>query len=350
MTATVDLIRPTPPPAAPSAGDHAKTMVGSLAALTAIIVALLMLFVLPSLRGGAHGIPVGTVGDAGAVTTALTQVAPEAFAATTFADEAALREAILDRSVSGGLVVADDSVRILTATAGSAAIAGSFSGSATAAAATLGLAVTVDDLVPYTAADPQGIGIGGLAFPLVFGGIVPAVVAFRAFPGRVGLQLASTGAFAVIGGLVVTGVLRFWFGSFDGSFLLPAAALALGIAALSVPLVGLQALFGTKGFTLLAASMMFVGNPFAGIGTSAAWLPAGVGTIGQLLPPGATGTLVRSAAYFDGAGATTALVTLVGWVVVGLALCVLGVRRAAAAEDTALADEAAALAEELARG
>ena len=57
-------------------------------------------------------------------------------------------------------------------------------------------------------------------------------------------------------------------------------------------------------------------------------LPTGWATLGQLLPPGATGTLLRSVAFFDGAGGTRALWILVGWVVLGLALAVLGSRRA----------------------
>lgn len=158
----------------------------------------------------------------------------------------------------------------------------------------------------------------------------------KLFPGRLKMQLVSAGSFAVVGGVVVTSILRFWFGSFEGSILLPAAALGLGIAAISVPLLGLQALFGGKGFTALAASMMFLGNPLAGIGTSGAWLPSGLGLFGQLLPPGSTGTLMRSAAYFDGKGATGAVIILAAWVVAGIALCVVGARRQKAVDEAEL--------------
>ncbi|MGU3582407.1 hypothetical protein ACLBYD_04330 [Rhodococcus sp. C26F] len=44
--------------------------------------------------------------------------------------------------------------------------------------------------------------------------------------------------------------------------------------------------------------------------------------------PGAAGTLVRFAAYFDGAGGLVALSTLVTWIVVGLLLYAVGMRRA----------------------
>lgn len=314
-------------------------LLGSLGALTAIVVILLLLFVMPALRSGPHDLAIGAVGDPQASTglsAGLDAVAPGAFVPETFADEAALRDAILDRSVTGGFIIEGDTVRLLTATAGSAAISGSLTQTTMAAADAAGLTVTVEDLVPYTADDPSGIGIGGLAFPLVFGGIVPAVVAMKLFPGRLKMQLVSAGSFAVVGGLVVTSILRFWFGSFDGSILLPTAALALGIAAIAVPLIGLQATIGGKGFTALAASMMFLGNPLAGIGTSGAWLPSGLGLFGQLLPPGSTGTLVRSAAYFGGQGATGAAIILAAWVVAGVALCVTGARRQKAADEAEL--------------
>ncbi|WP_199824766.1 hypothetical protein [Cellulomonas timonensis] len=322
--------RPTP-----RADGHLPKFAASLLALTAIVVVLLVLFILPSLKSGARDLPIGTVGDAHAVQVLgdqLDVVSPGAFDTAAYDDEAALRTAILDRAVVGGVVVENGSARLLTASAGSAPIAGELTGSVTAAGAGIGMPVAIEDLVTFTTEDPTGIGIGGLAFPLVFGGIVPAVVAMRVFPHSLRLQLASAGSFAVVGGVVVTAVLRFWFGSFDGSILLPAAALALGIAAISVPLIGLQSTLGGKGFTALAASMMFLGNPLAGIGASAAWLPSGLGLFGQLLPPGSTGTLVRSAAYFDGRGAGSALVVLLVWVVAGVGLCVLGKRRTAGAQ------------------
>lgn len=39
-----------------------------------------------------------------------------------------------------------------------------------------------------------------------------------------------------------------------------------------------------------------------------------------MLPQGANGTLLRSTAYFSGAGATTAIVVLTCWAVAGLVL------------------------------
>ncbi|SDU49461.1 hypothetical protein [Gordonia westfalica] len=205
----------------------------------------------------------------------------------------------------------------------------------------MGETVTVEDVVPLPESDPTGIGIGGLAFPLVFGGIVPVVAFRKIFPRSNGWYLTGLVTFSVVGGLVVACMLAFGFGSIEaglwsGAFWSVAGSIALGIAALAIPLAGLQNAFGAKGFTIGAMVMMFLGNPLAGIAGSAAWLPSGLGAFGQILPPGAAGTLVRSAAYFSGSGGLTAALTLTTWVVVGLVLFVTGVRRAAVSSGEAV--------------
>ena len=53
-------------------------------------------------------------------------------------------------------------------------------------------------------------------------------------------------------------------------------------------------------------------------------LPEPAGTIGQWLPPGASATLTRSVAYFDGAAATGPALTLAWWAALGLGAVLLG--------------------------
>ena len=149
---------------------------------------------------------------------------------------------------------------------------------------------------------------------------MPAVAFRSMLSGKRWWIFAGLTGFSVAGGFVVAAVLKYLFGSIEGPLVPVAASVALGIAALALPLAGLNECFGTKGFTIAAMSMMFVGNPFAGIATSAQWLPAGVALIGQLLPPGAAGTLVRAVAYFDGTGGAGAALTLGVWVLAGIVL------------------------------
>ena len=144
-------------------------------------------------------------------------------------------------------------------------------------------------------------------------------------PNSLRIAVASAGSTAVSGTLTQTGQAIGKQMSLepkvDDIVALPEAdPTGTGIAALALPLSGLAECFGNKGFTVAAMTMMFVGNPFAGIATSAVWLPTTVATLGQLLPPGATGTLVRAVAYFDGHGGTHGLWTLIAWVAFGLIL------------------------------
>lgn len=303
---------------------------GLTAGLAAILVVLLMLFIMPSLKSGPRDLAVGIVGDTAAVETVRSMIeseAPGSYDLQPMGSVEELESAIAGRTLAGGFTVQSGIVQIFVASAGSTAVSGAIAAIGEQVAEALYLDSGVTDVVALPAADPTGVGIGGLAFPLVFGGIVPVVAYRSVLAGRRSWILAGLVGFSAVGGLVVAAVLRFVFGSIEHSFWPVAGAVALGVAALALPLAGLNAWFGAKGFTVGAMAMMFLGNPFAGIATGAAWLPAGVSMIGQVLPPGAAGTLVRSAAYFGMAGGGVAALTLSCWVLVGVGLWVTAPRQ-----------------------
>jgi len=328
---TADVVAPasaprrTPPPLV--------KMLGLTAGLGVILVVLLMLFVMPSLKSGAQDLPLGVAGDAAAVSQVqegVADAAPGAYDVVTYASDADLRAAVAAREVAGGVGVDGSGVTAYVASAASPVISGTVTATAQALGQAVGAPVSVTDVVPLPEADPTGIGIGGLAFPLVFGGIVPAVAFRKVFSRHLGWAVAGIATFSVIGGAIVAAILAFSFGSITAASFWPVAgAMALGIGALALALAGLQEAFGGKGFTIGAMVMMFIGNPLAGIATGAAWLPAGLGLAGQLLPPGATGTLVRSVAYFGGTGGAVAGLTLAAWAAGGILLLVVGARRRA---------------------
>jgi hypothetical protein len=64
---------------------------------------------------------------------------------------------------------------------------------------------------------------------------------------------------------------------------------------------------------------MFVGNPLSGITSAPELLPKPWGTLGQLLPPGAGGSLLRSTAFFGGWGSGAHLAVLIAWILFGCA-------------------------------
>src|SRR5918911_366988 len=99
---------------------------------------------------------------------------------------------------------------------------------------------------------------------------------------------------------LVAAILQYWFGSIDGAVVHVGLGLSLGIAAISLLLLGLESLFGIAGYAVGAAVVMLLGNPLSGLTSAPEFLPSGWGALGRLLPPGATGTLLRSNAYFDG--------------------------------------------------
>jgi hypothetical protein len=63
--------------------------------------------------------------------------------------------------------------------------------------------------------------------------------------------------------------------------------------------------------------MVLVGNPLSAVSSAPELLPQPMGAIGQLLPPGAGGNLLRSTAFFDGAAAGGPIAVLAVWVLVG---------------------------------
>ncbi|MGC0413864.1 hypothetical protein RKD32_006793 [Streptomyces sp. SAI-195] len=130
---------------------------------------------------------------------------------------------------------------------------------ASALAAQQHAAVTVTDLRPFPDDDPRGAGFTAAALPMVIGGMIPAVALSRLFPGCTGLRRRLTGAFALVAGFAVTVVLHYGTGSLSGDYLATSLGVVLGLAALVMPLIGLESLLGMAGFGL--GAVMFLGNP-----------------------------------------------------------------------------------------
>jgi hypothetical protein len=106
-----------------------------------------------------------------------------------------------------------------------------------------------------------------------------------------------------------------------------AAGLTLGLVAAGLSMLGLGSLFGRVGLAVGALLALLLGNPLSGLNSAPEMLPTGWGTLGQWLPQGANATLLRSTAFFDGAGATTAIAVLTCWAVAGAALIVIAAVR-----------------------
>ncbi|MEV0616456.1 hypothetical protein AB0I81_24290 [Nonomuraea sp. NPDC050404] len=79
----------------------------------------------------------------------------------------------------------------------------------------------------------------------------------RLFPGHANLRRRVAGAilFALVAGAAVAAVLQYGFGSLHGTYWLTALGLALGMAALSIPFLGLESLLGMAGLGVGAPAL-----------------------------------------------------------------------------------------------
>ncbi|MEU0946746.1 ABC transporter permease [Streptomyces canus] len=282
-------------------------------------------FAWPAARTAPRDLPLGVAGPS-AATAQVEQGLRQhegAFELHRYADEAAARAAIQDRTVYGAVVVTPRGPELLTASAASPVVAQLLQQAVTRQAAASGAGVRTVDVVPAPASDPRGATLSSSVLPLALSGIVAgAIVTLLGLRG-VRAVTALIAAAALVG-LVGATLAHSWLGVLTGNWWAEAGTLALAMLAVSAAVAGLAALAGHAGIGAVAFLVMFLGNPFSGAASAPQLLPDPVGTIGQWLPPGASATLLRSVSFFDGAAATGPVLTLTWWAALGLGAVVLG--------------------------
>jgi hypothetical protein len=302
--------------------------------LVPVAVALVLtLFAWPSARLEPRDLPIGVAGATVATEAIEQRLAARdgSFELHRYPDEAAARQAIEDRDVYGAFVVTARRVMVLTASGASQAVAQLLERAASESEARGPAgAVEVQDVVPA----PRGAALASSVLPLVLAGILAGVAAalLASGMGRVGLLVGGS----VLAGLAATAIVQSWLDVVGGNWAANAAALSLTVLAIASFVAGLWALLGELGLILAALAMVLIGNPFSGVGSAPELLPEPVGAIGQLMPPGAGGNLLRSTGFFDGAAAGGHAAVLVAWTLAGL-----GALLAAGARNRRLATERA---------
>jgi hypothetical protein len=286
--------------------------------LVPVAVALVLtLFAWPNARLEPRDLPVGVAGGPVAARAIEQRLAARdgAFDVRRYPDEAAARGAIDDRDIYGAFVVTAGGTKVLTASGASQAVAQLLERAASEAGASgRAAAVEVQDVVPA----PRGAALASSVLPLVLAGILAGAAAAHLTSdglGRLGLLVAGS----VLSGLVATAIVQSWLDVVPGNWVANAAALSLTVLAIASIVAGLYALLGPPGAIVAALTMVLVGNPFSGVGSAPELLPEPVGAIGQLMPPGAGGNLLRSTAFFDGAGGGSHVAVLLAWTLAGLA-------------------------------
>ncbi|MFG2038037.1 hypothetical protein [Dactylosporangium sp. NPDC048998] len=295
---------------------------GIVLLLTALLSVIMIAFAWPATRAGVHDIPLAVAGPpqaTGAVVEQLNAKRAGAFDVTVVADTAAAEKLIKDREVYGAIDLSSGHPQVIIASAASPAVAQALQQIAQGLGQQPGEAPAVRDLVPLPADDPRGAGLAAGALPLVLGGIIAAGLLTNLVAG-IGRRVVGALVFAITGGLALVAILQYWLGSLEGDYWTNSSVVALSISATALTLLGLEALFGVAGLGAGGAVMMLLGNPLSGLTSAPEMLPSGWGLLGQYLPPGAAGSLLRSTAFFDGGGATPHLLVLAGWAVLGLLL------------------------------
>ena len=284
-------------------------------------------FAWPAARVAPRDLPLGVAGPRAATAQVERQLEQKqgAFEIHHYADEAAARDAIEDRTVYGAVVVTPQGPELLTASAASPTVAQLLQQAVTQKqkASAEGTPIRTVDVVAAPPNDPRGAALNASVLPLALAGIAAGSVV--AMAGLRGLRAVAAliGAAALVGA-AVAGIAHSWLGVLTGDWWAEAGVLGLTTLAVSAAVAGLAALFGRAGTGIAAGTVMLFGNPFSGATSAPQMLPEPVGTIGQWLPPGAGTTLLRSVSFFDGAAATGPALTLTWWALLGLGAVLLG--------------------------
>jgi hypothetical protein len=323
-----------------------------IAVVVVVVQALIIpLFAAPAANLAPRDLPIVIAGQpqaAAGLTAALERAEPGAFKISQVADAAAADQVLRDRDAYAAVVVEPRGASLHTAPGASPAVAALLVQASTNLGG--GRPVPVVEVVPADPDDPRGAGFAAGFLPLALTGMIAGIALALLIHSRAA-KLLGLVIFGVVAGLAGAAVLQLWLGLLPGDYLLNAGAIGLFATATSATLAGLAALIGRAGIILGVIAVFLVGNPLSAVASAPELLPQPWGTVGQYLPPGAGASLLRSTAFFDGAGATMPLSVLLGYAVIGLALVLVGratvseSRRQTTVPGTGSSDDASAMAQ-----
>jgi hypothetical protein len=303
-------------------------------AMRAVMIAVVLqtlfvfFFVFPGHEPEPNGLPVALVGPPAAVAGfggALQQRGD--FEVEQADSPAAARRLIEDREVYGAFVLGaggGGTVRqVLVASSASLPAAQTIERIGQSAGA--GTAV---DVKPLPEGDPRGVTLNLLVLPIVITSILAALAAANLVPdASTGMRLGLSAVAGVLGGLITALIVNVWLDALAGPWIAEAALIALAVVAIAMTSAGIIRLIGPAGAAVPFLLFLMLGNPASGLASAPELLPTPWAEAGPFFPPGALGSALRGTAAFDGAGVPFAIVVLLAWVALGVALVVLSNRR-----------------------
>lgn len=325
--------------------------------LTAILAIMMVAFSLPAVNSGINDVPIGVVTpNKEAYQKIAKPLEEKGFKVSPYSDASKVKKSMTERDIYGAIGIDDSgNLTVYKATAASAAVSQlltQLGDTIVEQQKTVGLnqinqlidktddvtmikelhqksaqlsakKASVVEVKSFPKADPKGTGLAAGALPIALGGWIGAVAIANVVKGKKEKFWAVI-SFAIIGGLGLVGVIQYGIGTFDGSYFLTSLGAMLGIAATGFFVLGIIEILGTPGLGIAAVILILLGNPLSGLSSAPEMLPAGWGSFGQLLPPGATGTLLRNIAFFDGNAIMQPVIVLLAYVAVGLLLFKIG--------------------------
>lgn len=263
-----------------------------------------------------HQLRVGTT-EIGTAQTELSRelerVAPGGFTLETYPDESAARDAVQDRTVYAAYL---GDGKLLYGSANGATVTATVTTVFGSVAHAENHELSAEDVAPAAAGDTRGLSVFYAAFGLVLAGYLFGMTTYQLAPRlQYRWRMASLALFGGVGGLLVTLIAgSTGFGALPGPFLPLVVVISLMGAAVGATTMVLLRLFGSAGVSLASILMLILGNSSSGGIMPAAYLPAWLRPLSEILPVGVGVRAMQGLSRFEDDGLVRALVILPLWV------------------------------------
>lgn len=326
----------------------AKTLFNALWFPLFFVFGFMIFYLVPFHAPTLYNVDVAVVGQqqATALSTAFDAKAPGAYEISAVADDAAARQAILDRNIVAAYDPATSTLFVAKADGQSLvqALQATFT---PVAAQTSGAQLHVVDVAPTASGDQTGAGLFYILMVANIAGYITVMMLFQAVAIQGGRKLGVLAGFGLL-----ASVIAFVFGV--SLHVMPFNLWLLPVLFLLTQVVG-WVTFGLAPFVKQyipgAAMGLFVllSIPSSGGAIPVQMVPGFFRFLHPVMPLGNAIDAARGILYFGGTGTLRPILVLAAWFLAGVGLVVLGgakAKRAAAAEATDLEGELAAEAAE----